>query len=122
MEEFECEHKLMTSIVPIVECPMCRGTGKDYSIIHHQQTSCDLCKGIGWVPRENCKGCGRPAIKSWPPAQAPIVRYCGLEVCLDELVAIHKPGSNINHGSYQPMGRYLPGMEDDEFDPALNMM
>ena len=94
-------------IVPIVVCPMCKGTGKDFSVKHHRQLWCDLCKGVGYVPRENCKGCGRPATTTWPPKREPIIRYCGLKACLEQLVMVHKPG---------------PWKAEDEFERAMRYM
>lgn len=79
----------IVEIKPITVCPMCRGTGQDYSIKHSKLMPCTLCEGRSWVPLESCKGCGRPAYKWWPKIQSPILRYCGLEACLANLVKLH---------------------------------
>ena len=68
------------------------------------------------MPRDNCKGCGRPAIKAWPPGQVPIIRYCGLEECFKDLVTIHKTSVPVSGGTY------LPGDENDEFERAIRLM
>src|SRR5271166_1368087 len=95
----------ISSLQPIVACPMCRGTRYELSLKHHGQFECGMCKGCGWVLAHSCKGCGRPALKSWPPKQVPFVWYCGLETCLAVLIRIHKPGTVV----------YYNNNEDTEF-------
>lgn len=92
---------MITFIEPIASCPQCRGTGVDYSIIHHALVGCALCWGRGYVPSVRCKSCGRPATKFWPPKQRPIIRYCGLESCLNNLVKLHKQPPTV--GGYRPV-------------------
>ena len=84
---------MISEIRPIVTCPMCQGTGRDYSINHHTFVWCDLCERRGWVPLESCMGCGKPAFRFWPRNQQPIVAYCDKEECLTHLVALHKPAA-----------------------------
>ena len=81
-----------------------------------------MCKGKGYVPRANCKGCGRPAIKAWPPGQVPIIRYCGLEECFKDLVMIHKAGVSVSNGGYHPVSGVVLPDETDEFERIVNLM
>ena len=81
----------MIEIQPVMTCAMCQGTGQDYSVLHHKLLRCEICSGLGFIAPISCKGCGRPALRTWPPRQSPLVYYCGLEVCLKLLVRMHIP-------------------------------
>jgi len=66
-------------------CPLCKGLGR--RVLPHTlkaEPKCDLCQGHGWLPREVCRGCGRPAWKSDP------VDYCGAKECFEALVHVRK--------------------------------
>ncbi len=82
---------MIKEVDPIMLCPNCGGTGQVYSNTHHTLVECDMCWGKCIIPAVSCRGCGRPATRWWPPLQRPIVRYCGLETCLNALVTLHKP-------------------------------
>ena len=81
---------MIVELPHIAECPNCGGTGQEYSLQQATLIKCVVCNGKRYMPGVSCKGCGRPAIKFWPPHQRPIVLYCGLESCLAMLVVIHK--------------------------------
>jgi hypothetical protein len=78
----------MKELIPLVTCPMCYGTGSDYSLLHHTLVQCNLCEGKKFVLLKACDGCGKPAKKAWPPKQEPFIWYCGLEECFNKLVTI----------------------------------
>lgn len=84
---------MLKELAALMPCPECHATGQSYSTRHHTLVVCGLCHGRLFMPSATCKGCGRPAVKMWPPRQRPIVEYCGLEACLTLLVTIHKPSS-----------------------------
>lgn len=81
----------MIEIQPVALCPMCQGTGRDYSPVHHTLVTCSICNGAGFMSSLSCKGCGRPALRTWPPRQSPLVHYCGREECLKVMVRMHIP-------------------------------
>lgn len=81
----------LNEILPIVQCPACKGTRKDFSPVHKRPAICEWCRGAGWLRHEVCRGCGKPATRFWPPKQTAFIRYCGAAECLTVLVTIHKP-------------------------------
>ena len=92
----------MKRIMPIVLCPQCKGTRRDFNLKHHVNLKCDFCLGRGWVNSDPCKGCGRPSLIWWPQDQVPLLRYCGDKKCLDQLIKIHdtKPTKIEVDGGY----------------------
>lgn len=89
------EKGVIAKIYPLVTCPMCKGSARDLSLIHHVLVNCTLCNGKGWLPLVSCRGCGRPAFRWWPLNGPPLIQYCGLEVCFSRLVTIHRTDKSV---------------------------